>query len=375
MIRLPFPLPRLATPGDTVFGPQSSVALQGLPASHAVLVTGGSLAPETLERLRSRLKADSVTVVRRPPGEPSLEKLHAMAAACGGRPPDLVVGVGGGSSLDAAKLLMVLTEAPEIDLGQFARPFSLPPVHRRCRLALLPTTAGSGSECSSAALVTLGEPPHNPAKVAIVSHDLLPDLAVLDPSLLLEIPPPVAAAGLVDAVTHAVEGYLSRVANPLAGALAEKALQMVAEGFPRYRSDPQDLPSILHLQLAAYLAGLVQNLKGVGACHALAHQLARLNVNHGTANGLCLPAVLEGHRAHGPSAERLAQLQRAAGIARVEDLLVELQAYGGLPHKLDLNGTDPDTLCADALADVCTRFHSVDLTLDDYRRLLQRVAA
>src|SRR6185436_10031556 len=255
----------------------------------------------------------------------------AMVAACGPRVPDLVVGIGGGSSLDAAKLLMVLTEAPEIDLGEHARPFSLPPVRRRCRLALLPTTAGSGSEASSAALVTLGDPPR---KVPIVSHDLLPDLAILDPELLAGIPAPVLAAGLVDAVTHAVEGYLSRIANPLADALAEKALQMVGEGFPLYQRDPEDPQWILTLQMAAYLAGLVQNLEGVGASHALAHQLSRLGIGHGTANGLCLPAVLAAHRAHGPSAERLARLERAAGLARIEDLLADLQEWGGLPRSL-----------------------------------------
>jgi alcohol dehydrogenase class IV len=377
MIRLPIPLPRLVVPGDTVHGPGSSVALQGLPASHAVVVTGESLAPRLLDQVRGRLKAATVTVVRRPPGEPSLEDLREMAAACGDRVPDLIVGIGGGSSLDAAKLLLVLTEAPEIDLAQYERPFSLPPVRRRCRLALLPTTAGSGSEASSAAVVTLGDPPRPPRKVPIVSHDLLPDLAVLDPGLLAGIPAPVLAAGLADAVTHAVEGYLSRVANPLADALAEKALQMIAEDFPRYRRAPEDPQLILALQMAAYFAGLTQNLEGVGACHALAHQLARFGIGHGTANALCLPAVLEAHRAHPPSAERLARLERAAGLTRVEDLLDGLRDYGGLPRSLAAStlGEAGGEICAGALADVCTRFHPVDLELDDYRRLLERVAA
>jgi len=373
VIRLPIPLPRLATPGDTVFGAQASIALQGLPASHAVVVTGTSLAPRLLDQLRGRLKAASVTVVRRPPGEPGVDQVQTMAAAASaGRVPDLIVGVGGGSSLDAAKLLLVLTEAPEIDLGQYVRPFSLPPVRRRCRLALIPTTAGSGSECSSAALLTLGDPPR---KVPIVSHDLLPDLAILDPAFLAGIPAPILAAGLVDAITHAVEGYLSRVANPLADAFAEKAVQMVVEGFPAYRGEPDDPQRILALQLAAYLAGLVQNLEGVGACHALAHQLSRFGIGHGTANGVFLPAVLASHRAHAPSAARLAQLERAAGLSRVEDLLADLQVYGGLPARLDpavLDSADQAALCADALADVCTRFHPVDLTVDDYRRLLER---
>ncbi|HEX3525681.1 MAG TPA: iron-containing alcohol dehydrogenase family protein [Thermoanaerobaculia bacterium] len=375
MIRLPIPLPRLVTPGDTVYGPQASVALQGLPASHAMVVTGESLAPRLLDQIRGRLKAARVTVVRRPRGEPAVEHLQAMAATCAGSPPDLIVGVGGGSSLDAAKLLMVLTEAPETDFAEYERPFSLPPVRRRCRLALLPTTAGSGAEGSSAALVTLGDPPR---KVPIVSHDLLPDLAILDPDLLAGIPPPVLAAGLIDAVTHAVEGYLSRLANPLADAFAEKALQMIAAGFPSYRRDPRDPQGILTLQLAAYLAGLVQNLKGVGACHALAHQLARLGIGHGTANGLCLPAVLGAHREQEATAARLARLEDAAGLARVEDLLAELQSYGGLPRALDVSALDDGLalrLCADALADVCTRFHPVDLTVDDYHRLLLRSAA
>jgi alcohol dehydrogenase class IV len=171
----------------------------------------------------------------------------------------------------------------------------------------------------------------------------------------------------------------SQVANPLADAFAEKALQMMAAGFSAYRRDPEDPQIVLHLQLAAYLAGLVQNLKGVGACHALAHQLSRLGFGHGTANGVCLPAVLEAHREMEASAERLARLESAAGLGRVEDFLAELQTYGDLPRTLAAPVLDDEDLaarlCTDALADACTRFHPVDLTVDDYRRLLQRSAA
>ena len=143
--------------------------------------------------------------------------------------------------LDAAKLAWVWYEQPEADIALLARPFALRGLRGRSRFVAVPTTAGTGSEVSSAAVI---KDPNSSRKIPIVSHELIPDIAILDPRLTTNVPATAMVAAGLDALAHAVEGYVSRFDNPVADAQAEKSVEMILRVLPRTVAEPDDLATV-----------------------------------------------------------------------------------------------------------------------------------
>jgi alcohol dehydrogenase class IV len=201
---------------------------------------------------------------------------------------DGVVSVGGGSSLDTAKLIAVLTGSsqllPEIYGVGLVRGGRLP-------LILAPTTAGTGSEVTPIAIVTTGEA----EKKGVVSPQLLPDWAVLDATLTTGLPAPVTAATGIDAMVHAIEAYTSRVKkNPVSDCLAREALRLLAGNIRTACTDPGNVAARSDMLLGSMLAGMAFANAPVAAVHALAYPLGgHFHVAHGLSNALVLPHVLE----------------------------------------------------------------------------------
>lgn len=199
-----------------------------------------------------------------------------------------VIGFGGGSSLDVAKLVALLLGSQEdLDeawgVGQAKGP--------RLPLILIPTTAGTGSEVTPISIITVGEE----EKRGVVSPFLLPDLAVLDPLLTLGLPGPVTAATGIDAMVHAIEGYASTSANnnPVSRALAVEALRLLGANIEKAVFTPKDQDARGAMLLGSMLAGMAFANSPVAAVHALAYPLGgTFHVPHGLSNALVLPHVL-----------------------------------------------------------------------------------
>ncbi|WP_422375719.1 iron-containing alcohol dehydrogenase [Roseibium sp.] len=199
-----------------------------------------------------------------------------------------VIGFGGGSSLDVAKLVALLLGSQEdLDeawgVGQAKGP--------RLPLILVPTTAGTGSEVTPISIITVGEE----EKRGVVSPFLLPDLAVLDPLLTLGLPGPVTAATGIDAMVHAIEGYASTSANnnPVSRALAVEALRLLGANIEKAVFTPKDQDARGAMLLGSMLAGMAFANSPVAAVHALAYPLGgTFHVPHGLSNALVLPHVL-----------------------------------------------------------------------------------
>jgi alcohol dehydrogenase class IV len=382
MLTLRVPLPRFLSAGEVVMGRGSVGALRALGAARAALVVTPAIAaaPETLDQLRRAVGAHVVEVIVLPRGEPELAALGPALAALTRFAPDWIVAVGGGSAIDGARVLWIFYEHPDLPLEQLRRPFALPPLRGRARLAAVPTTTGTGAEVSSAAVfseATTGR------KLAIVSHDLLPDLAVLDPELLVHVPRAALAAAALDALAHALEGYGSRLANPLADQFAESAAAVLLRDARRVIDDPQNMADRLALQVAALQAGWVQNLKVPGIGHALAHQLGACGLPHGGACGLLLVAALQANCAAEPrTGERYAALARRLGFSdetRLFDSLARLRddlgwsgglaahARGGRPAI----ALATDTIVAGAGLDPCATANPVPYSPELARRVLQ----
>lgn len=250
-----------------------------------------------------------------------------------------VIGIGGGSSLDVAKLIALLA------LGEQ----SLDEVYgignaetTRLPLLLVPTTAGTGSEVTPIAIVTTGVN----EKMGVVSPTLLPDIALLDPELTLGLPPQITAATGIDAMVHAIESYASINPNnnPMSRILAEKALQLIRPSILTAVHMGDDLSARSNMLLGSMLAGQAFANSPVAAVHALAYPLGgHFHIPHGLSNALVLPHVLRFNMATSPQSynelapiifPELSKLDDQDRGYALCDKLAELSKDCGLPHSL-----------------------------------------
>lgn len=203
---------------------------------------------------------------------------------------ELIIGFGGGSSLDVAKLVAVLSH-PECNT-QLAQCYGIDMIQsRRLPLLQVPTTAGTGSEVTPIAIITTGES----TKAGVVSDVLYADVAVLDPTLTLSLPAHITAATGIDAMVHAIEAYTSKIKkNPVSDMLAVKALKLLASNILTAVKYGSDITARSNMLLGATLAGQAFANSPVAAVHALAYPLGgHFHIPHGLSNSLVLPHVMQ----------------------------------------------------------------------------------
>ncbi|MEB0206793.1 iron-containing alcohol dehydrogenase [Pseudomonas sp. CCC3.1] len=219
--------------------------------------------------------------------DPSSTVVEQAASQARAFKADGVLGLGGGSSLDAAKLvaLLINSEQPLHELYGTDKALG-----QRAPLVLMPTTSGTGSEVTWVSVIT---DPQN-KKQAVYSPQLLPDVAVLDPQLTLGLPPKVTAATGLDAMVHAIEAYTSRTRkNPISDGLATAALALLSANLRKVLADGKDLEARTAMLQGSLMAGMAFVNASVAAIHALAYPLgARFHIPHGHANALVMAPVI-----------------------------------------------------------------------------------
>lgn len=351
------------------FGPDALSALEGLAGRRVLIVTDAFLAGSgLLDRVRAHLPGCTVEVFDRVEPDPSLALVAQGARCLAAFRPEGVVAFGGGSPMDCAKAMV-----------EFSRSLWAGP---RPQFYAVPTTAGTGSEVTSFAVLTDTE---RGVKYPVVDDALLPDGAILDASLLAGAPPAVTADTGMDVLTHAAEAYVAKGASPFSDALAEKAFTLAYGNLKEAHTTPGESRAKERMLLASCLAGMAFNPAGLGASHALAHALGgRLHVPHGRLNALLLPHVVRFNAADPGAAEkygRLAKLCGLAGNARALAAAVErLRLALKLPDKLTACGVDLaevegvlEDVTASALADRCAPSNPRPLTAADVRALLKEL--
>jgi len=201
---------------------------------------------------------------------------------------DMVFGIGGGSSIDTAKGVKVLLTNPS-PINQYIGMGNIPnPTKPLC---CIPTTAGTGSEVTSMTIIT---EPQNSRKIAVGGRYLPPEVAIVDPELTLGMPPAVTASTGMDALTHAIEAYTCKLADPINDALSLKAIQLIYNSLPKAVFDGEDLQARSDMLLGSMMAGIAFNNAFVALVHSIAHPLsAHCNLPHGVANAAVLPYVME----------------------------------------------------------------------------------
>ncbi len=226
---------------------------------------------------------------------------------------DTLIAVGGGSVMDCAKGLGARVAHPKKELNQMAGVLRV--IRKIPTLIAIPTTAGTGSETTLAAVITDGETHH---KYAIMSFPLIPHYAVLDARLTYSLPPHLTSTTGMDALTHAVEAYIGRSTTKKTRALALEATKLIFENIENAYKDGKNHEARSNMLLAAYKAGISFSMSYVGYVHAVAHSVGgKYGIPHGLANAVIMPYVLE---EYGSSAyKKLHELGIAAGVSTDSD--------------------------------------------------------
>lgn len=264
--------------------------------------------------------ADAVLVFGKVAAEPDVADLDAALAAARGFDPDLVVGFGGGSAMDLAKLVAALTGSGQT-LTEVVGPDKVAP--RRIALAQVPTTSGTGSEAGHRALIT---DPVTQNKLAVQSRNLLADLALIDPDLTMTVPARITAETGVDAMAHCVEAYTNLKSHPIIDLYALEGVRLVGTFLPRAVRDGSDREARAGLALASLYGGFCLGPVNTAGGHAIAYPLGtRHHIPHGAANAVIFPHVLGYNAAAAP--EKTARIAEALHLPAGQDIGAAATAF------------------------------------------------
>jgi alcohol dehydrogenase class IV len=309
----------------------------------------GMMATGIVDRALASLKAGGVAVTVFADVQADPPESVILAATAAAKDVTGIIGLGGGSSIDVAKLAALLATGRETLKDVYGVGMAKGP---RLPLIAVPTTAGTGSEVTPISIVTTGAS----EKMGVVSPVIIPDLALLDPELTRDLPAHVTAATGVDAMVHAIEAYASASPNnnPISRALACEALRLMGASLERAVTAPHDMEARADMLLGSLLAGQAFANSPVAAVHALAYPIGgHFKVPHGLSNALVLPHVLRFNAETAPEAyadlapiafPKLAGLGTKEAAVGFADELAALSARCGLPENLRGVGITKDDL-------------------------------
>lgn len=320
-------------------------------------------------------KTNSVVVFDKVVPNPPLEVVSELIKEIIKVNADVIIGFGGGSSIDTAKGAIYFME--QADMKQ------------KMYFIAIPTTSGTGSEVSSFTVITDTQ---EKIKHALLSDSILPDEAILDASFTMSLPKPVVANTGIDVLTHALEAYVAKGANPYSDSLSEKAGELVVSSLVPYYNNQQDKIAGENMHIASAMAGMSFNNAGLGINHSIAHQIgSEFHVPHGLANGLLLTAVMDFNGQDPATYKKYAKYARKIGVASTEmddkkafenlkTYITYIQGYMKMPLTLRECEIDAsklkahmNKLCVHALEDNCTGATPVGPTYEDIKNILEKI--
>ncbi len=321
--------------------------------------------------------------------DPTLASAKKGAAAMRSFEPDTIVALGGGSALDAGKIMWMLYEHPEVDFADMAmrfmdirkRVYRFPEMGKKAYFVAIATTAGTGSEVTPFAVIT---DETSGLKYPIADYELLPKMAICDPELMMSIPKGLTANSGYDAMVHALEAVASVMSSDFANGMAKEAIKLIFEYLPVAYKNGSDETARAEMAYAATMAGMAFANAFLGVCHSMAHKLGSYHhLPHGMANALLLNEVMRFNAAEAPAKmgtfpqydhpvclRRYAKIAELVGIKgktdeekfeKLLDKLADLRKEVGLPESIKAAGVPEDKfleqldkMSRDAFDDQCT---------------------
>lgn len=240
--------------------------------------------------------------------DPTLACAKEGAKAMNAFAPDCIIAIGGGSAMDAGKIMWVMYEHPEVNFMDMAmrfadirkRVYTFPKMGEKAYFIAVPTTAGTGSEVTPFAVITDEQ---SGVKYPLADYELMPNMAIIDADMMMNAPKGLTSASGIDAVTHALEAYASMLATDYTDGLALQSLKMIFEYLPRaYDNGPNDPIAREKMANAATMAGMAFANAFLGVCHSMAHKLGAFHhLPHGVANALMIDEVIRFNSAEVPT--------------------------------------------------------------------------
>lgn len=329
--------------GKIISGRGSLVSCSDLAGLRVMIVTGSRSVEKSgaLKRLIASLGDRTVEVYSGITKNPTTDAVLAGVRAMRAFAPDTVIAIGGGSPMDAAKVMTLFYDYPELTFERAATG-DLPSV-RKTKLIAIPTTSGTASEVTRAAVVTYRE---KNIKIGLKTDAFIPDAAILDAQLSLTMPPHVVAETGMDALTHAVEAYCNHKLDRFTAPLAEAAIcGILGNIVPSYEHGTIEAREIMHECQA--IAGLAFTNVGLGMSHGIAHAVGgKFDLGHGLINAIVLPYVLRYNAKDPVVKEKLARFEEELGMSLAE-VVDELNDTLGIVHSLRDAGISEEDYLAD----------------------------
>lgn len=380
---------RFTLPRDLYYGKDALESLKSLEGKKAIVVTGGGSMRRGgfLAKVEAYLKEAGMEVklFEGVEPDPSVETVMKGAAAMTEFEPDWIVAIGGGSPIDAAKAMWAFYEYPDTSFETLCTPFSFPKLRTKARFCAIPSTSGTATEVTAFSVITDYQ---KGVKYPLADYEITPDVAIVDPALVETLPPKQVAYTGMDALTHAIEAYVSTLNGPFTDPLAIKAIEMVFDYLPQ--SYNLDMNAREQMHYAQCLAGQAFSNALLGIVHSMAHKTGAVfstgHIPHGCANAIYLPYVIK-YNAHEPEAmRRYADIARRVGLggtsekAQVNALIEKIESFNrqlNIPKTLQEFGVHEDefkeklnTIAELAVGDACTGSNPRSITPEQMAKLL-----
>ncbi|MBS6042304.1 MAG: iron-containing alcohol dehydrogenase [Clostridium baratii] len=378
---------RFTIPRDLYFGEDAVDYLKNAKGSKAIIVIGSErlIKDGTVPKVKENLKEANIEtrVFCGVENDPSVATVRKGVEMMNEFNPDLIIGIGGGSPIDAAKAMWIFYEYPEFTFEEAAKPFNLPELRQKAKFIAIPTTSGTATEVTSFSVITDNE---TGVKYPIADYNITPDIAIVDTNLVQTMPKSLVANTGMDALTHAIEAYVSNARNPITDALAMKSIEMVVANL--YDSFEGKSQARKDMHIAQNLAGMAFSNAILGIVHSMAHKTGKIfDIPHGLANAIYLPAAIQFNAKTAKYA--YADIARRLGlVGNTEDELVEslvklvkdLRNKMGMANSLKEFGISEemfrenlDSIAETSVADPCTGTNPREISVEEMKNLFEAV--
>ncbi len=377
---------RFTLPRDLYYGKDALEQLKNLKGKKAVLVLGGGSMKRFgfVDKVLGYLKEAGIEtkLIENVEPDPSVETVMSGAAVMREFEPDWIIAIGGGSPIDAAKAMWVFYEYPEKTFEDIIQPFSFPELRQKAKFLAIPSTSGTATEVTAFSVITDYS---TGVKYPLADFNITPDIAIVDPQLAETMPPKLVAHTGMDALTHAIEAYVSTLNSPFTDPLALKAIHMVFDYLPD--SYKGDMGAREQMHYAQCLAGQAFSNALLGIVHSMAHKTGAAfstgHIPHGCANAIYLPYVIKFNATKAEA--RYADIARSVGITGtdkecVDALCKKIDEYNvklNIPKTLKEFGILEDEfkekvakIAELAVSDACTGSNPREITPKEMEKLL-----
>lgn len=364
------------------FGEGSLERLSHIGSKNVLIITDPFMVKSgTINKITDKLVSASVTVFSEIVPDPPIELVVKGIEELNKVNPEVIVALGGGSAIDAAKAIMDFSK----------NILSL----KNIEFIAIPTTSGTGSEVTSFSVITDKE---KGVKYPLVSEKLIPNIAILDPELVKTVPPAITADTGMDVITHSLEAYVSTKANDFTDALAEKSLMLAFKYLEKAYKDGSNMEAREKMHNASCLAGIAFNSASLGINHSIAHTLGgKFHVPHGRTNAMLLPYVIEynanivgyDNKDYSLAAKKYHNIAKLLGlpsnnirmgVKNLINLIKTMEKNMKMPLNLKECGVDThkvaeslENIAESALADTCTPTNPRIPTKEDIMRIVEKV--